>query len=318
MCPRCVTRASSSQGQGTIFLGGPPLVKAATGESVSPPKTWAAPRCIRSISGVTDHMARDDLHALQLARRAVRNLNRQSNAIRDPCPSRLLPRNTTRPSWPGSRPSICEKPCDVREIIARIVDGSEFDEFQTPVRRNSLVSVASRTFTAIPSASSPTTASLFSARARKRARTLSSCARQREVSLWSSCKTFRRLHGRQKVRAGRYRQRRRQRWSPPLRAPTCLSSPSSSGAALVPATIPCAVGPTRPGFCGCGRTPGYLGDGRRAGGHVCLATVRRDGIEGRKARSGAKKDEAAFKERRSVRTVRTPGPSILCQCQAVG
>lgn len=115
------------EGQGTIFLGGPPLVKAATGEEVTAEDLGGADVHSR-ISGVTDHMARDDLHALQLARRAVRNLNRKktlSVTIRPPIDPVYDPGELT-----GIAPTDLRKPFNVREIIARIVDGSEFDEFK--------------------------------------------------------------------------------------------------------------------------------------------------------------------------------------------
>lgn len=115
------------ENQGTIFLGGPPLVKAATGEEVSAEDLGGA--AVHSkISGVTDHMARDDLHALQLARRAIRNLNRVKKVdveLRAPVDPLYDPAQLA-----GIAPVDLRKPFDVREIIARIVDGSEFDEFK--------------------------------------------------------------------------------------------------------------------------------------------------------------------------------------------
>ncbi len=115
------------ENQGTIFLGGPPLVKAATGEEVSAEDLGGA--AVHSkISGVTDHMARDDLHALQLARRAIRNLNRVKKIdidLRTPVEPLYDPAQLA-----GIAPVDLRKPFDVREIIARIVDGSEFDEFK--------------------------------------------------------------------------------------------------------------------------------------------------------------------------------------------
>lgn len=115
------------RGQGTIFLGGPPLVKAATGEEVSAEDLGGA-ELHTKVSGVADHLAADDHHALALARRIVGNLNRpkQHNlelaAPRDPLydPRELY----------GVVPSDLRKPYDVKEVIARLVDGSEFDEFK--------------------------------------------------------------------------------------------------------------------------------------------------------------------------------------------
>jgi 3-methylcrotonyl-CoA carboxylase beta subunit len=113
--------------QGTIFLGGPPLVKAATGEVVTAEDLGGGDVHTR-LSGVADHLAQNDLHALSLARTAVANLNR-GKAI-----STQL-RESVEPKYPaqelyGVIPTDTRKPFDVREIIARIVDGSEFHEFK--------------------------------------------------------------------------------------------------------------------------------------------------------------------------------------------
>ena len=113
--------------QGTIFLGGPPLVKAATGEVVSAEELGGAEVHSR-ISGVTDYFAQDDEHALAMAREVVSTLNR----VKNPDIAKLEP---CEPRYPASDlygiiPSDARKPFDIREIIARIVDGSEFDEFK--------------------------------------------------------------------------------------------------------------------------------------------------------------------------------------------
>ena len=113
--------------QGTIFLGGPPLVKAATGEEVSAEDLGGGDVHTR-LSGVVDHLAANDMHALQLARNAVARLNLQK-----PQPLALRPVREPRydPSeLNGIIPADTRKPYDVREVIARIVDGSEFDEFK--------------------------------------------------------------------------------------------------------------------------------------------------------------------------------------------
>jgi 3-methylcrotonyl-CoA carboxylase beta subunit len=113
--------------QGTIFLGGPPLVKAATGEVVSAEDLGGADVHAR-ISGVVDHYAHNDRHALQMARDAVGSLNRvkQPNiALREV----LEPRYAAAELY-GIVPSSLRKPFDIREVIARLVDGSEFDEFK--------------------------------------------------------------------------------------------------------------------------------------------------------------------------------------------
>ena len=113
--------------QGTIFLGGPPLVKAATGEVVSAEDLGGADVHCR-VSGVTDHYAQDDAHALGIARRSVANLNSVKCPdldLREPIAPLCDPEEL-----PGIIPADSRKPFDVREVIARLVDGSEFDEFK--------------------------------------------------------------------------------------------------------------------------------------------------------------------------------------------
>jgi 3-methylcrotonyl-CoA carboxylase beta subunit len=114
--------------QGTIFLGGPPLVKAATGEVVTSEDLGGGDVHTR-VSGVADHLADDDRHALYIARRIVANLNRRPppgpkrEAVEEP---RYDPAELH-----GIIPTDTRKPYDVREVIARIVDGSRLDEFKT-------------------------------------------------------------------------------------------------------------------------------------------------------------------------------------------
>ena len=113
--------------QGTIFLAGPPLVKAATGEVVSAEDLGGGDVHTR-LSGVADYLAEDDAHALALARRAIGNLNRIGprtvawQTAEDPAydPDDLL----------GLVPADLRTPFDVREVLARIIDGSRFDEFK--------------------------------------------------------------------------------------------------------------------------------------------------------------------------------------------
>ena len=113
-------------GQGTIFLAGPPLVKAATGEQVSAEDLGGADVHTR-ITGVADHFARDDAHALSLARRAVANLNLPPRPDPGEAPAEPL---YAAAEMAGIVPADPRKPYEVREIIARIVDGSRFDEFK--------------------------------------------------------------------------------------------------------------------------------------------------------------------------------------------
>jgi 3-methylcrotonyl-CoA carboxylase beta subunit len=111
--------------QGTIFLAGPPLVKAATGEVVTAEELGGADVHTR-ISGVADHLADDDGHALEFVRRIVSNLNRPQEQVRTTgAPPLYDPEEIY-----GVLPASTRTPFDVREIIARIVDGSELDEFK--------------------------------------------------------------------------------------------------------------------------------------------------------------------------------------------
>ncbi len=113
--------------QGTIFLGGPPLVKAATGEVVSAEDLGGADVHSR-VSGVTDHYALDDAHALGIARRIVADLNRPKRVALDIQPSR--PPLYDPAELGGVVPADARVQYDVHEVIARLVDGSEFDEFK--------------------------------------------------------------------------------------------------------------------------------------------------------------------------------------------
>ncbi|HET7220776.1 MAG TPA: carboxyl transferase domain-containing protein, partial [Vicinamibacterales bacterium] len=115
------------KGTGTIFLGGPPLVKAATGEEVSAEELGGADVHTR-VSGVADYFAEDDAHALHLARTIVATLNT----------TKRMPSDMTAPEDPAYDPSELHgivnadtrQPYEVREILARLVDGSRFDEFK--------------------------------------------------------------------------------------------------------------------------------------------------------------------------------------------
>jgi 3-methylcrotonyl-CoA carboxylase beta subunit len=121
--------------QGTIFLGGPPLVKAATGEEVTAEDLGGGDVHTR-ISGVADYLADNDEHALEIARDIVKSLNRKPGApierapIEEPLhdPNELL----------GVMPKDLRQPLDIREVIARVVDGSRFHEFK-PLYGNTLI-----------------------------------------------------------------------------------------------------------------------------------------------------------------------------------
>ena len=114
--------------QGTIFLGGPPLVKAATGEVVTAEELGGGDVHSRT-SGVTDHLAENDKHALGIAREIVRHLNRKSTIP-------VAKQTVIEPHYPaeelyGVIPRDTRQPYDIREVIARIVDGSDFHEFKS-------------------------------------------------------------------------------------------------------------------------------------------------------------------------------------------
>ncbi|PHS71708.1 MAG: methylcrotonoyl-CoA carboxylase [Cycloclasticus sp.] len=121
--------------QATVFLAGPPLVKAATGEEVSAEELGGAEVHCKQ-SGVTDHLAEDDSHALSIARDIVSHLNRKKDvslnvrAVKEP----LLPTSDLL----GIIPKDAKQPFDIREVIARLVDGSEFHEFK-PLYGSTLV-----------------------------------------------------------------------------------------------------------------------------------------------------------------------------------
>ena len=115
------------RGQGTIFLGGPPLVKAATGEVVSAEELGGGDVHTR-VSGVADHLAENDAHALWLARRIVANIN-HVRAARTLAGEGEEPLYDPREIY-GCVPVDTRKPWDVREVIARVFDGSRFDEFK--------------------------------------------------------------------------------------------------------------------------------------------------------------------------------------------
>ncbi|MDP1738247.1 MAG: carboxyl transferase domain-containing protein [Caulobacter sp.] len=122
-----IVRGAGEESQGTIFLAGPPLVKAATGEVISATDLGGADVHGRR-SGVVDHVAANDEHALEIVRSIIGNLNTVKTVamdVREPRPPAFDPAELY-----GVVPSDVRAPYDVHEVIARIVDGSEFDEFK--------------------------------------------------------------------------------------------------------------------------------------------------------------------------------------------
>ena len=121
------------KGKGTIFLGGPPLVKAATGEEISAEDLGGADLHCRT-SGVADYYAQDDLHGLQMARKIVSNLNYERRIGKD-LKQDFVFDSSDEPLYPaddlyGIVGDNLKKAFDIKEVIARIVDGSRFDEFK--------------------------------------------------------------------------------------------------------------------------------------------------------------------------------------------
>ncbi|HEY6057899.1 MAG TPA: carboxyl transferase domain-containing protein, partial [Candidatus Limnocylindrales bacterium] len=121
------------RGTGSIFLGGPPLVKAATGEEVSAEELGGAETHVRT-SGVADHLALDDEHAIALGRSIVANLNRRRPVPpwerRPPEPPAVAPVGGDEAGLYDVVPSDLRRPFDIREVIARLVDGSRLHEFK--------------------------------------------------------------------------------------------------------------------------------------------------------------------------------------------
>jgi 3-methylcrotonyl-CoA carboxylase beta subunit len=166
--------------QGTIFLGGPPLVKAATGEVVSAEDLGGGDVHTR-LSGVADHLAENDLHALALARQAVANLNKRKPRRR---PTMRQQRRFESEELYGVIPDT-RKPFDVREIIARIVDGSQFDEFKA--RFGTTLVCGFARIEGMPVGIIANNGILFSESAVKGAHFIELCC-QRKIR-WCSCRT---------------------------------------------------------------------------------------------------------------------------------
>ena len=271
--------------QGTIFLGGPPLVKAATGEVVSAEDLGGGDVHTR-LSGVADHLAENDMHALSIARNAVRNLNASK-------PATLV---TVAPQAPrldaqelyGVIPVDTRKPFDVREIIARIVDGSEFDEFKA--RYGTTLVCGFAHVEGMPVGIIANNGILFSESALKAAHFIELCC-QRKVPLVFLQNITGFMVGRKYENEGIAR----------------------NGAKMVTAVATAAVpkftiiiggsfGAGNYGMCGRAYSPRFLWMWPNArisvmGGDqavAVLATVRRDGIEAR-GDSWSVEDEEAFK-----------------------
>ena len=273
------------KGQGTIFLAGPPLVKAATGEIVTAEDLGGADVHSR-VSGVTDHYAETDAHALGIARQIVGTLN-QSTApdvvLRPPLP----PRYDTSELY-GVVPADRRIPYDVREVIARIVDDSDFDEFKRLYGTTIVTGFAH--IWGMPVGIVANNGILFSESAQKAAHFIELCA-QRKIPLVFLQNITGFMVGR-KYEAGGI---------------------AKDGAKMVTAVATAAVpkftviiggsfGAGNYGMCGRAYDPRFLWMWPNArisvmGGEQAasvLATVKRDGMEAR-GETWSAEDEAAFK-----------------------
>ncbi|AVP56905.1 carboxyl transferase domain-containing protein [Pulveribacter suum] len=269
--------------QGTIFLGGPPLVKAATGEVVSAEDLGGGDVHTR-LSGVADHLAQDDLHALALARKAVGNLNRNRPAAPvDKAPA--APKFAAEELY-GVIPTDTRKPFDVREIIARIVDGSEFDEFKA--RFGSTLVTGFARIEGMPVGIIANNGILFSESAVKGAHFIELCC-QRKIPLVFLQNITGFMVGRKYENEGIARH-----------GAKLVTAVATANVPKFTIIIGGSFGAGNYGMCGRAYSPRFLWMWPNArisvmGGEQAasvLATVKRDGIEGRGGQWSAEEEEA--------------------------
>ncbi|KAB1451753.1 carboxyl transferase domain-containing protein [Bordetella bronchiseptica] len=274
--------------QGTIFLGGPPLVKAATGEEVSAEDLGGGDVHTR-LSGVADHLAANDMHALQLARNAVARLNRAK-----PAALALALAPVREPRYDASElngiiPADTRKPYDVREVIARIVDGSEFDEFKA--RYGTTLVTGFAHIHGMPVGIVANNGILFSESAQKGAHFIELCA-QRKIPLVFLQNITGFMVGRKYENEGIARH-----------GAKMVTAVATAAVPKFTILIGGSFGAGNYGMCGRAYSPRMLFMWPNArisvmGGEQAasvLATVKRDGIEARGAQwSGAEED--AFKQ----------------------
>jgi 3-methylcrotonyl-CoA carboxylase beta subunit len=269
--------------QGTIFLGGPPLVKAATGEVVSAEDLGGGDVHTR-LSGVADHLAENDMHALAIARNSVATLN-----WRKPQPLQCIaPRPPAAPveELMGVIPTDTRKPFDVREIIARIVDGSEFDEFKARYGNTLVCGFAH--IEGMPVGIVANNGILFSESANKGAHFIELCC-QRKVPLVFLQNITGFMVGRKYENEGIARAGAKM-----VTAVACAQVPKFT------IIIGGSFGAGNYGMCGRAYSPRFLWMWPNArisvmGGEQAasvLATVKRDGIEARGGQWSAEQEEA--------------------------
>ncbi len=272
--------------QGTIFLGGPPLVKAAIGEIVTAEDLGGGDVHTR-LSGVADHLAQNDAHAIALARQAVATLNHRkevTQALREPR-APLFPAEEIH----GVIPTDVRKPYDVREIIARIVDGSEFHEFKA--RFGSTLVCGFAHIEGMPIGIVANNGVLFSESAQKGAHFIELCG-QRKVPLLFLQNITGFMVGRKYESEGIARHG--------AKMVTAVATVNVPKFTII---IGGSYGAGNYGMCGRAYSPRFLWMWPNArisvmGGEQAasvLATVKRDGIEA-KGGSWSAEDEANFKQ----------------------
>src|SRR5256885_40089 len=271
--------------QGTIFLGGPRLVKAATGEEVSAEDLGGGDVHTR-ISGVADQLAENDAHAIHLARRIVANLNRMPQV-------RVAMEPSEEPLYDpaelyGIIPQDTRKPYDVREITARLVDGSRFDEFKP--RYGTTLATGFARLHGMPVGIVANNGILFSQSAQKGAHFIELCA-QRGVPLLFLQNITGFMVGKKYEHEGIARHGAKM-----VTAVACANVPKFT------VIIGGSFGAGNYGMCGRAYSPRFLWMWPNArisvmGGEQAasvLATVRRDNLEAQ-GKSWSKDDEESFK-----------------------
>jgi 3-methylcrotonyl-CoA carboxylase beta subunit len=272
--------------QGTIFLGGPPLVKAAIGEIVSAEDLGGGDVHTR-LSGVADHLAQNDAHALALARQAVASLNRSKRVeqtLRAPTPPLYDPAELY-----GVIPLDTRKPYDVHEVISRIVDGSELHEFKARFGATLVCGFAH--IEGMPVGIIANNGVLFSESAQKGAHFIELCC-QRKIPLVFLQNITGFMVGRKYENEGIARH-----------GAKMVTAVATANVPKFTVIIGGSYGAGNYGMCGRAFSPRFLWmwpnaricvmGGEQAAG--VLATVKRDGIEGRGG-SWSAKEEAAFKQ----------------------
>jgi len=272
--------------QGTIFLGGPPLVKAAIGEIVSAEDLGGGDVHTR-LSGVADHLAQNDTHALAIARASVSHLNWR----KDPAMRCMAPRAPLFDSEElhGVIPVDTRKPYDVREIVARIVDASEFDEFKS--RYGTTLVTGFAHIEGMPVGIVANNGILFSESAMKGAHFIELCC-QRKIPLVFLQNITGFMVGRKYESEGIAKH-----------GAKMVTAVSTAQVPKFTVIIGGSFGAGNYGMCGRAYSPRFLWMWPNArisvmGGEQAasvLATVRRDGIEA-KGGSWSAAEEAAFKQ----------------------